>query len=536
MAISSRSISHSLGSAANRSTSGAVKLDTPQFTIVLACAVAILSYVVPKMEGELMLNPQTAWPLWPGCAILVAALMLVPTKIWPVLIPASFAGFVLYDLQAGVPVSSIAWFIPADTIQVLTAALGLRYCFDGVPRFNNTSSLAKYYFFAVLLAPFAAAFVSAPGIPGNYWTSWRISFLSEVLAFITLAPAILSWFSEGPAWLQKRSAYHVEFVILVAATVLLSYLTFGTSSLSEFPALLYALVPFLLWSALRFGSVGITSSMMIVSFLSVWGVVHGQGPFKGAGTAATMFSLQLFLIVAATPFLALTALVEDRKIVGERLAKLSRGLIQAQETERARIARELHDDINQRLAIVAIDLEQLRDDPSQVQTSVQRIRNEVMEISSDVQALSHELHSSKLDYLGVVAGMKGWCREFAERQAMEIDFDSDVRTVVPLDVGLPLFRVLQEALHNVAKHGGVKRVEVQLREDSGEIHLIVDDSGKGFDVKAAMQSHGLGLTSMRERIRLVNGSITIESKPACGTTIHARVPLESEPPVKRQAV
>jgi integral membrane sensor domain MASE1 len=99
-----------------------------------------------------------------------------------------------------------AWFIPADTIQVLTAAVGLRYCFEGVPRFNNINSLAEYYFFAVLLGPFAAAFVSAPGIPGNYWTSWRISFLSEVLAFITLAPAILSWFSEGPAWVQKRSA------------------------------------------------------------------------------------------------------------------------------------------------------------------------------------------------------------------------------------------------------------------------------------------------------------------------------------------
>jgi integral membrane sensor domain MASE1 len=107
---------------------------------MLACAAAILAYVVPKMEGELMLNPQTAWPLWPGCAILVAALMLVPTKIWPILIPASFAGFVLCDLQAGVPVSSIAWFIPADTIQVLTAALGLRYCFEGVPRFNNINA------------------------------------------------------------------------------------------------------------------------------------------------------------------------------------------------------------------------------------------------------------------------------------------------------------------------------------------------------------------------------------------------------------
>jgi len=483
-----------------------------------------------------MLNFQTAWPLWPGCAILVAALMLVRTRLWAVLISASFAGFVLYDLRAGVPVTSIAWFIPADTIQVLTAAIGLRYCFEGLPRLNNINSLAKYCFFAVFLAPFAAAFVSAPGIEGNYWTGWRISFLSEVLAFITLTPAFLSWFSAGSEWIRKPGAYHFEFVALLAVTVLVSYLTFGTPARTESPALLYTLVPLLLWSALRFGSIGITSSILIVSLISVWGVVHGRGPFTAMGTRSSMLSLQLFLIVAATPFLVLTALVEDRKVVGERLASLSRGLIRAQEQERARIGRELHDDINQRLAILAIGLEQLQDDPSKARTSMQGIRNQVMEISSDVQALSHELHSSKLEYLGVVVAMKSWCREFAEKQTMEIDFNSDVQTVLPLDIGLSLYRVLQEALHNVVKHSGVKSVEVQLREDAGEIHLIVSDLGRGFDVEAAMEGRGLGLTSMRERMGLVSGNLTVKSKPTGGVTIHARVPLEPEQLLKQKVV
>src|SRR5262249_7249326 len=187
-------------------------LDTPRSTILLVLGVGVLCYVVPTIEGALMLNFQTAWPLWPDCAIVVVALTLVPTRIWPILIPVSFAGIVLYDLQAGVPVTSIAWFIPADTIQVLTAAAGLRYSFKGVPRLNNINSLAKYCFFAVFLAPLVAAFVSAPGIHGNYWTGWRTSFLSEIVAFTTLAPAMLSWFSEGPAWLQKPRGYHLEFV------------------------------------------------------------------------------------------------------------------------------------------------------------------------------------------------------------------------------------------------------------------------------------------------------------------------------------
>jgi signal transduction histidine kinase len=145
------------------------------------------------------------------------------------------------------------------------------------------------------------------------------------------------------------------------------------------------------------------------------------------------------------------------------------------------------------------------------------------------------LHSSQLEYLGAVAGLQSWCKEFAERQKMEIDCRHDVRSVLPPEIGLCLFRVLQEGLHNAAKHSGVKRIEVQLHEESGEIHLSVRDSGKGFDVEAARQGRGLGLTSMRERVRLVNGTIAIESKPMAGTIIVVRVPFESEDGSQRAA-
>src|SRR5215510_13256840 len=104
-------------------------LHSRRATIVLVCLVAALSYVAPRLQSALMSNLQTAWPLWPGCAILAAVLMLVRTTLWPIVILASLAGFVLFDLHADVPVASLAWFIPADTIQVLTAAIGVRYCF-----------------------------------------------------------------------------------------------------------------------------------------------------------------------------------------------------------------------------------------------------------------------------------------------------------------------------------------------------------------------------------------------------------------------
>jgi len=140
-----------------------------------------------------------------------------------------------------------------------------------------------------------------------------------------------------------------------------------------------------------------------------------------------------------------------------------------------------------------------------------------------------------VEYLGAIGGLKSWCKEFSERQRVELDFNNDVHSALPFEIGLSLFRVLQEALHNVMKHSGVKRIEVQLREDSGGIHLIIRDSGRGFDVKAASQGKGLGLTSMRERVRLVNGTIAIDSKPMSGTRIHVRVPLESEHDNERAA-
>jgi PAS domain S-box-containing protein len=219
--------------------------------------------------------------------------------------------------------------------------------------------------------------------------------------------------------------------------------------------------------------------------------------------------------------------VTVRRLAEQAMADIRRKLIEAQEQERLRIGRELHDDVTQRLALLAVELAQLQHDPSEVDSRLERLRKETSEISNDVEALSHELHSSKLQYLGVVAGIKSWCREFGERQNMEIDFRSDVATALPFEIGICLFRVLQEALHNAHKHSGVKRVEVRLMEESNQVHLIVSDSGKGFDFESAKQGRGLGLTSMQERVRLVNGTIAIESKPIGGTTIEVRVPLQS---------
>ena len=224
--------------------------------------------------------------------------------------------------------------------------------------------------------------------------------------------------------------------------------------------------------------------------------------------------------------------VTERKLAEEALSSISSRLIEAQEQERTRIARDLHDDINQRLALLAIELERLKidipDSNVEVLRRMDELRKHTSEIATDIQALSHELHSPRLEYLGIVAAMRGFCQEFGEKQKLEIDFRShDLPSPVPPGTSLCLFRIVQEALHNAAKHSGAARFAVRFWGTPGEIHLTISDPGVGFDLDAALKGRGLGLISMQERVRLVNGTISIASKPMNGTEINVRVPLRA---------
>jgi len=222
--------------------------------------------------------------------------------------------------------------------------------------------------------------------------------------------------------------------------------------------------------------------------------------------------------------------ITQRKLAEAALSGLSGRLIEAQEEERAWIARELHDDFNQRVALLAFVLEGVKQDfPATKGAARRRIEDacqSARELATDIQALSHRLHSSKLEYLGLAAAAAGFCQELATRQNVEIDFHSEnIPKAVPKETALCLFRVLQEALQNAVKHSGVRQFQVLLKAASNEIHLSVHDSGVGFDPEKAMNQYGLGLTSMKERLKLVDGQFSVVSKLQSGTTIYARVPI-----------
>ena len=222
--------------------------------------------------------------------------------------------------------------------------------------------------------------------------------------------------------------------------------------------------------------------------------------------------------------------ITRRKQADEALSGVSRKLIESQEQERSRIARELHDDISQRLALLAVELDRVDHSGSanDFYDLLRGLKVQVQEIATDLQAISHQLHSSKLEYLGLAVAAKSFCRELSEMRNVRIDFSQNgVARDLPKDVALCLFRVLQETLQNALKHSGTDHIVVDLLGTSADTQLRVRDFGRGFSVDDAMETKGLGLVSMRERVNLVKGEIVIESKPMAGTEITVHVPVSA---------
>jgi len=223
--------------------------------------------------------------------------------------------------------------------------------------------------------------------------------------------------------------------------------------------------------------------------------------------------------------------VTERKIAEESLESLSGRLIGAQDEERKRIAREIHDDYNQRLAMVAIDLERLAEDigasSGEASQKVHELFNRVSELGADLHSLSHRLHSSTLESLGLVAGLKAFCREFSDQQGIQVDFaNENVPRGIPEDATLCIFRIAQEALRNIKKHSGANRAEVRLEWAANSLHLSVSDRGRGFDLNKPLAERGIGIRSMEERLRLLGGQLEIHSRPMEGARIDAWLPFK----------
>ena len=212
--------------------------------------------------------------------------------------------------------------------------------------------------------------------------------------------------------------------------------------------------------------------------------------------------------------------------------QLAGRLLTAQEDERRRLAREMHDDISQRLATTAIaagkvELQLPPRDASR--ESVASLKEELIVLSDDVHRISRQLHPAILDDLGLEDAIRSECGRFAEREEMAVGFHCGrLPESLPKDIAPCMYRVAQEALRNIAKHSQADRIEIVLNADLEFLNLEVRDFGRGFDPATARCQPGLGLASMEERVRLVGGEITIASAPGEGTSIAVRIPLSEE--------
>ena len=751
-------------------------------TLFIVCLGVTLSYLSAKVGLALVVPPHNISLFWFTNALLFAVLLLVPRRVWPMLIVTAYAGVSVLNLQSGNTIISTGWFALANMGEVLFAALAVSYVFNGVPRLNSPKTLAQYGMFVVILPSFVSAFIGAlAGGEGDYWLKWRIWFFTDSLALLILPSAVWGLVRLRSAWRETSRAYYVEFVTLIALLGVVGSGIFVTSASSNSPALLYSLVPFLLWSALRFGSTGVTASVVVVTFLAIWGAVHGRGPFTEPAPINDVLLLQLFVLISTSAFMVLAAVVEEqneavgavreseqrfdlvanmapvliwmsgldkrciyfnqpwldftgrglqaelgngwaegvhsedferclktyveafdrrdtfkmeyrlrrhdgeyrwmldtgvprftadgsfagyigscidvtdrhvaqetvhasetkfralfesnllpiiywneagtivdsneaflqltgftneevkagklqadplisedrsaskkaredwhvtqkrlmqfekqfvlrdgrhipvlvtaslsgkrhsgmaflmdlteRKRTEQTLRDLSARLIHGQEEERTRIARELHDDIGQRMALISIELEQLsqltKESSQEQQSLILKLSQQAREITTDVQHISHELHSPKLEHLGLVSAVKALCRDFSQHRKMRIEVIAQADfAFIPSDLAVCLYRVIQEALQNAVKHSHSPEAKVDLHAYPDHIDIGICDSGIGFDPDSPMARAGLGLVSMRERLRLVQGTLVIESRPGQGTSIRIRVPLE----------
>jgi PAS domain S-box-containing protein len=220
--------------------------------------------------------------------------------------------------------------------------------------------------------------------------------------------------------------------------------------------------------------------------------------------------------------------ITDQRETQEAAFEVSGKLITAQEDERRRIARDLHDDLNQRLALLSVEadlLGQIENNPK-AEPIVADIVTQVKDLSTEIHQLSYRLHPAKLEQLGLVAATQSLCNEQRKQLNLGVEFThSNVPRELSREAALCIYRIVQEALRNVGRHSGATQVNVNVSGQGSELSLVVSDNGCGFETSRVAHHAGLGLIGMRERVRLVQGTLVVDSAPGKGTRIEVRVPV-----------
>jgi integral membrane sensor domain MASE1 len=509
-------------------------------SIVSAALLVGISYYVGTRIGFAW--TPGGWPnstFWPPNAILLAALLLIPRRAWWwMFFLAVLPAHMFAQLQIGVPFWTAAgWFI-SNSFEAFIGAYCIIKFSDSGRRLDSVRGVFVFVVFGVLVAPLATSFLDAAdvvitGWGRDYWHLGMQRFFTNALAVLTIVPPIVLCGSKGISWIREISvARWAEAALLAIATVLFSICIYGPMrpSPATTPAVLYLPLPLLLWAAARFGLAGLSLSLLTLALISTWYATHGLLPFPYASLPQNILSLQILFCPIAVALMFLSAVMAAGRRTQESLLSMSGNLVMAQEQERHRIARELHDNLGQELALVEITLDRLLGKcDSSLKLDLTDLSSRVSAISETAHEISHGLYPTTLEYLGLKKAMKKLCDELQRGKELSIDFTiGNLPDQLQPSTSVSLYRVVQEALHNIITHSHARNVKVELTSRDGRILLLIMDDGVGFDV--SHEEVGLGLVSMRERIRAIGGSIHISSFRKEGTLIEVQVPLHEAGP------
>jgi PAS domain S-box-containing protein len=257
--------------------------------------------------------------------------------------------------------------------------------------------------------------------------------------------------------------------------------------------------------------------LLLAGGTQLWMASHGRAELDSEGQPVRMLGVCID--------------ITDRHRTEEEAREVSGRLITAQEDERTRLARELHDDLSQSLALLSVDLDLFgQQQPQEMGDSargrIEELAIQVRNLSSEVHRLSHELHPAKLEQLGLTAALRSFCKDVAAAHKIAVEFEArDVPRAMPDAVALCLYRIAQEAVQNVVKHSGATHAQVELVGSTNAIKLTISDDGTGFDLEKIRGNGSLGLVSMRERVRVVHGQLSLDSTKGQGTRVEAQVPV-----------
>ncbi|WP_267225858.1 ATP-binding protein [Dyella silvae] len=497
----------------------------------IAVAAQWLSLVLWDREGD-------AQMVWLAGPLLLGALISDAQRYWLFYDVGWFLGMLASCALLKLPLAGMVILGLADLLLIHLAAFALVRAGKG-KAIDDFRRLIDFLVIAVVLLPLVAAGLIAllanmQSMPVWLSQDWWHVALADALGYALLPPVIMSLANPGSS--LRRDALPAWNVLLgmgiVLAVIWLAWRELGALPTAR-PLLLLAPVPLAIFVAMRAQMPGTCLLSLVLGTMAIQLSLDGKGPFTQQDPRFTTVGVQLWMLGMATASLFLAALVEQRRTTMRALSassvevrELAGRLIVAQEQERARIARDLHDDINQRLAVASIRLSALRrklGDSNRQDVSL--LQNDLMGLSEDVRRISHDLHPSMLSQTGLTAALAGLCQSQRHRNGPEIDLRvSPQATDLSEDVSLCLYRVAQEALNNAIRHAAAQHIEVALDIGADHVDLSVADDGRGFET-AERGRRGLGLMSIDERAKLLGGSYQLHSTPGKGTQLCICIPL-----------